>query len=358
MSPGDCDDSARLAAIVADAAHDHRPLYPRGGGSKDFLGREPRGAPLDLTAHHGIVAHEPGELVLTARAGTPLATIEAVLTGAGQMLAFEPPHFGPDATLGGTIACGLSGPRRSCAGAARDFVLGLRMIDGRARVLSFGGQVMKNVAGYDIARLMTGSMGTLGILLDISLKVLPRPACEYTRVFALDHRAALERLIALGRQPLPLTASCHVDGQLALRFSGDESTVDEAVRRIGGDPLDAGDAFWAAIREQEHAAFRIGPGQTLWRLSLPPAASLSGLPTPVCTEWGGALRWIVTEQNAASVHAAARTAGGWARRFRGGQRNDASPSPVSPAFTALNTRLRAVFDPHGIFDANRLDTAT
>ncbi|MFZ2368682.1 MAG: glycolate oxidase subunit GlcE, partial [Azonexus sp.] len=240
---------------VIRAAHDSgTALRLRGAGSKDFYGGMLAGEVFDVAGYSGIVAYEPSELYITARCGTPLAEIEAVLAEQGQMLAFEPPHFA-GATVGGCVAAGLAGPRRQQAGAVRDFVLGAKLIDGTGQVLDFGGQVMKNVAGYDVSRLLAGSLGTLGLLAQVTLKVLPRPVAEATLCFALDEAEAYARLNVWGGQPLPISATFWAAGQLFLRLSGARAAVEAAAERLQGDALEAAGAFWQAVREQTHPAF-------------------------------------------------------------------------------------------------------
>lgn len=339
----------QFATTLRDAAAHRAPLRIRGSGSKDFHAHALAGKPLATGAFRGIVDYEPSELVITARAGTPLAEVEQALAGGGQMLAFEPPHFGPDATLGGCIAAGFSGPRRPYAGSARDYVLGVRMLDGRGRDLSFGGQVMKNVAGFDLSRLMAGSFGTLGLLLEVSLKVLPRPERELTLGFETDAAGAIARMNSWGTQPLPLSATCHADGLLRVRLSGAAPAVEAARARLGGDPL-AEDGFWEALREQRLPAF----GTPLWRLSVKPTAAPLALPGSTVLEWGGALRWVSTDAPDAQVHEAARRAGGHALRFRGGS---GALFELAPAVLRLHRDLKAVLDPDGILGPGRLHPA-
>ena len=334
---------------IRAAAGSGAPLRLRGGGSKDFYGGALAGDVLDTRGHAGIVSYEPTELVVTARCGTRLDELEATLAANGQMLAFEPPRFGAQATLGGCVAAGLSGPRRAAAGAVRDFVLGARLLDGRARELSFGGQVMKNVAGYDVSRLLAGSLGTLGLLLEISLKVLPRPAEELTLQLELSEEAALEALNRWAGQPLPVTASAWRGGVLCLRLSGAASAVRAAAKSIGGktvaDP-------WAGIREQTDPYFA---GDTpLWRLSVPSHAPALGLPGEQLIEWGGALRWLRTAADAAAVRAAASRAGGHATLFRAASKEAGAFAPLSPMLLQLHRQLKAAFDPAGIFNPGRL----
>ncbi|MGE0875950.1 MAG: glycolate oxidase subunit GlcE, partial [Burkholderiales bacterium] len=278
--------AAGFAGRIRDAAGNGTPLCLRGGGSKDFYGGEPQGEPLDVRTYAGLVSYEPTELVLTARCGTPLAEIDAVLERERQMLPFEPPHFGAGATLGGCVAAGLSGPRRASAGAVRDFVLGARIIDGRGRDLAFGGQVMKNVAGYDVSRLLAGSLGTLGLILEVSLKVLPRPAQEMTLTLEMPEAKALEQMNRWAGTPLPLSATVWRDGELSVRLSGAESALRAASERIGGERIEgaASERFWLGIREHTHAFF--AGAAPLWRLSVPSNAPPIELPGDRLSEWG------------------------------------------------------------------------
>lgn len=344
------------AERVRAAAAANTPLCLRGGGSKDFYGRAPAGETFDLRANAGVVAYEPTELVVTVRGGTPLVELEATLAAQGQYLAFEPPHFGTGATVGGCVATGLAGPRRATAGAVRDFVLGVKVLDGRGEVMRFGGQVMKNVAGYDVSRLVAGSLGTLGIVLEVSLKVLPRPVAEATLRFGLDEATAIRRVNEWGGQPLPVSASLWQDGVLHLRLSGAEAAVQAAIAHLGGERLadaDAG-ALWAATREQTAPAFVLGADETLWRLSLPSTAPALGLPGRQVIEWGGAQRWLEGSADAGSVRARAAALGGHATAFRGGDRAGEVFQPLSAALATIHRRLKHAFDPAGIFNPGRL----
>lgn len=348
------DAAAALQERIRAAAAAGTPLRPRGGGSKDFYGNELRGELLDTRGHAGIVSYEPSELVVTARCGTPLAELEAELARQGQMLAFEPPRFSPAATLGGCVAAGLSGPRRAAAGAVRDFVLGARLLDGAGRDLAFGGQVMKNVAGYDVSRLLAGSLGTLGVILEVSLKVLPRPAAERTLRLELDEALALEAVNRWAGQPLPVSATAWTGGVLSVRLSGADSAVRAAAMRIGGEAMEPGPAasFWEGVREHSHPFF--GDATPLWRLSLPSTAAAITLPGRQLTEWGGSLRWWKTGAAAGEVRSAAQAAGGSATLFRGGDRAGGVFHPLSPALAKLHRGLKAVFDPSGILSPGRL----
>jgi glycolate oxidase FAD binding subunit len=341
-----------FADTIGHATANRTPLRIRGGGSKDWYGQDVQGAVLDTTAYRGITDYEPTELVITARCGTPLAEIEAHLAQHGQMLAFEPPHFGPGTTIGGTVAAGLSGPRRQAAGAVRDFVLGAVLVDGKGETLHFGGKVMKNVAGYDVSRLLAGSLGVFGLIAEVSLKVLPQPVAECTVQLQATQDDALRRLNEWGGQPLPVSASSWYDGVLTVRLSGARSAVDAARKRIGGELLDDADAWWRGLREHD-GAFFAGAG-SLWRLSLPTVAMPLALPGTQLIEWGGAQRWLRTDADAATVRAAANRAGGHATLFRGGDREAGVFQPLAPAVLAIHRQLKQVFDPAGVINRGRM----
>ncbi len=344
------------AERVRAAAAAGTALCLRGGGSKDFHGREATGEVFDLRANTGVVAYEPTELVVTVCGGTPLAELEAVLAEKGQYLAFEPPQFGAGATVAGCVAAGLSGPRRASMGAVRDFMLGVRLLDGRGEIMKFGGQVMKNVAGYDVSRLVAGSLGTLGILLEVSLKVLPRPLNEATLRFELDEASALRRLNEWGGQPLPVSASLWSEGVLHLRLSGAEAAVRAAIARLGGEVLDeaGSSALWTAVREQSATTFALTADEVLWRLSLPSTAPALELPGRQTVEWGGALRWLASTGDAAPIRARAAQLGGHAAAFRGGDRKGEVFQPLSAPLATVHRRLKQAFDPAGIFNPGRL----
>lgn len=331
------------------AAHQQK-LVIRGSGSKTFYGGESHGVTLDISAHRGIVDYAPSELVLTARAGTPLNEIEQLLREHNQMLAFEPPYFGEHATLGGCVASGLSGPRRAYSGAVRDFVLGVGMLDGQGQQLKFGGQVMKNVAGYDVSRLMTGSLGTLGVLLDVSLKVLPLPAAALSLRFEYDQQTAIQRMNAWAGQALPLNATCWQDQQLTVRLEGTQRALQSARNKLGGELLTDDTAFWTDIREQR-AAFFQSP-LPLWRLSVPGTATT--LPGAQLIEWCGALRWLHSDAAPDTIRHAAVTMSGQATLFRGTDKSCGTFHPLPPALLAIQRRIKHSFDPHGIFNPQRL----
>jgi glycolate oxidase FAD binding subunit len=347
----DQDISLQLQERVKQARENRTALCIRGGGSKDFYGREPVGERFEVLSHRGIVNYEPTELVLTARAGTPLIEIEQTLSAAGQMLPFEPPHFGETATLGGTVACNLSGPRRPYAGAARDFVLGTRVLNGRGEILGFGGEVMKNVAGYDVSRLMCGALGTLGVLLEVSLKVLPRPQCELTLVYQTELREALDVLHDWAQKPYPISASCYDGNLLTVRLSGEERAVQAARKLMGGEVHEDGEGFWHRLREQEHGFFR--SSRPLWRFSVASDAPAPELPGKWLYEWGGAQRWLISEAPAAAIREAASAAGGQATLYRNGPREQVF-QPLPAGLMRIHQRLKQAFDPDGLFNPGRL----
>jgi glycolate oxidase FAD binding subunit len=349
------DHTTQLIEVFRERVRAGRPLRIRGGGSKEWYGGQPQGDVLDVRGHAGIVDYEPTELVITARCGTPLADIEAALAERHQTLAFEPPHFGVEATIGGAVACGLCGPRRATSGAVRDFVLGAQLLDGKGDVLTFGGRVMKNVAGYDVSRVLAGSLGTLGVILEVSLKVLPRPVAESTLRFELGQVDAIRRLNEWGGQPLPLSGSWWCDGVLALRLSGAEAAVSAARRLLGGDEVRDPDAFWADVREQRLPFF--AGDAALWRLSLPSTTDVIGLEGAQAIEWGGAQRWLRAGSDAATTQAirhAAQACGGHATLFRGGHKAVGVFQPLAPALDAIQRRMQDAFDPQRIFNRGRM----
>nr|WP_143434320.1 glycolate oxidase subunit GlcE [Hydrogenophaga sp. H7] len=358
---------------VRAAATARTPLRIRGGDTKAFHGEPVSGQPLDTRAFSGIVAHEPSELVITVRAGTPLAEVEAALAEKGQHLPFDPPHFGAGSTIGGAVAAGLAGPARATAGGVRDYVLGAQFINGQAEWLTFGGQVMKNVAGYDISRALAGSMGTLGVITHLSLKVLPVAPAEVTLVFRMGQRDALEQLHRWGGQPLPLNASCWVKDDTApdapellfVRLRGAAAAVETASERLareaGGQRMDNAQAGpdWAACRDQTLPFFNApSPDLCLWRLSLPQTAPVLELPFAQLIEWQGAQRWLWAPASAATpIRAAAARMQGHATLFRAGA--DGAPGvrrfdAENPALQAITKRLREAFDPLGLFNQNKM----
>lgn len=340
----------RIRQAVAAA----EPLHVRGSGSKAFCLPSIPGTSLDVTGLRGIVDYQPTELVVTVQAGTPLAELQETLAAENQMLGFEPPAFAPAATVGGTVACGLSGPRRPFAGALRDFVLGVRCLNGQGDDLSFGGQVMKNVAGYDVARLMAGARGSLGVLLEISFKVLPCPPADATLCQALASDTAVETMNRLAAQPLPLSAAAYVDNRLYIRFSGAASAVETAVKNCASMQTVAdGDTFWMRLREQQLDFFT--KAETLWRLSLPATAATPAISGDWLIDWGGALRWLRTDAPADAIHATAAAAGGYALLFKGGEHGQRLPFLPAPLLK-IHQRLKLAFDPAQVLNRGVLYT--
>ena len=375
-----------LIDAVRSAAAESRTLRLRGGGTKDFWGEPLRGEVLDTRGYHGIISYEPSELVVTVRCGTPLAELEAALAEQGQCLAFEPPHFGPGATVGGMVAAGLSGPARASVGAVRDFVLGARLVNGRGEDLVFGGQVMKNVAGYDVSRLLAGSWGTLGIVTEVSLKVLPVAPAEATLMCAgIAQKEALDLLHRWGGQPLPLNASAWVhdstanpgDDYLFVRLRGAVAAVESAVTRMSADAqaqgarvsrMDKAEAQqdWRASGEQLLQFFEPpAPDLCLWRLSVPQTAPVLALPQAQYIEWHGAQRWLWASASAAgALREAARQVGGHATLFRasalGGHTDKVVGVSTVPdaAQARIQHALQQQFDPQGVFATGRIFAAT
>ncbi len=346
------DQTLFLQQTVRDAIAAKTPLKISGGNSKTFFGRESTGQLLRVNGHQGIVNYHPSELVITARAGTLLSTIQKTLAGQGQMLAFEPPHFADSATLGGTIACGLSGSRRPFTGSVRDFVLGCKIINGKGEVLSFGGEVMKNVAGYDVSRLMAGAMGTLGILLEVSLKVLPLPAIEQTVCLELNPDAAINKMTALASQSLPVSGLSYDSQILYVRLSGSEKAVTASVNKIGGEADKVDSLFWENLNEQRHEFFQ--NTMNLWRLCVPSATAQLKLAGDWFYDWGGGLRWLKSEESAQRIFAVAEQAQGHALLFQGEDRSGDVFQPLSGKLQQLNRNIKQAFDPDGLFNPNRM----
>lgn len=339
-------------------------LRIRGGGTKDFYGEPPRGEPLSTTGLTGITSYEPSELVVTARAGTPLAELEAVLAAQGQCLPFEPPRFGEAGTVGGMVAAGLSGPARASVGAVRDYVLGAMLVNGRGEVLSFGGQVMKNVAGYDVSRVLAGSLGTLGLIAEVSLKVLPLAPSEATLRFECDQADALRLLNGWGGQPLPLNASRWAadgaGGALWLRLRGAVAAVASACAHLGGELQDdaRARAEWEAARDFQLPWFRDRGARELWRVSVPQTAPVLALEGSPLVEWHGGQRWYLTPPGQGErVRAAAHAAGGHASLFMPageGAGKIGRFDALSPPLERIHRALMREFDPHAVFDRGRL----
>ncbi|MFT6916818.1 MAG: glycolate oxidase FAD binding subunit [Motiliproteus sp.] len=350
------DISQQLQDQILTARASGRTLNIVGGGSKAFMGRAPdqNAEPLNLAPHSGIVSYEPVELVLTARAGTRLSEIEAALAEHNQMLTFEPPHFSDQATLGGTLACNQSGAGRPWWGSVRDQVLGVRLLNGRGEHLRFGGQVMKNVAGYDVSRLQAGAMGTLGAITEVSLKVLPKPLCNQTLVREMDLDAAIDLMTTRAAEPKPLTAACWLDGRLYLRLSGSQLAVRATIDHWQERVLEEGEGtlFWRGLGDQALAFFQ--GEQPLWRFSVRPTASNPSLDGNWLIDWGGAQRWYRGSGERARMEALAAEMGGQVSLFRGGDRQAEVMHTQSPALQLIQQRLKYSFDPDGLFNSGRL----
>ena len=360
-----------LVDRVRSAKADGTPLRIRGGGSKDFYGEVPNAEHdvLDTRALAGVSSYEPTELVVTARCGTPFAELEALLATEGQCLPFEPPQFGSPstpvarrgATVGGMVAAGLAGPSRAAVGSVRDYVLGATLLNGNADVLTFGGQVMKNVAGYDVSRLLAGSLGTLGVILEVSLKVMPVAAATLTLRLEMDEPHAIDQLNRWAGQPLPLNASAWWDGNLIVRLRGALAAVQAARTRLGGDIVEAEHAapFWDGLRHHDDEFFvkartAVDAGAALWRLSLPQTAAPLGLSGELMIEWGGAQRWLCSALPAAAVREVVAQAGGHATLFHAKNKTAGVFAPLQPPLDRIHRALKKSFDPAGLFNPGRL----
>ena len=344
-----------LCKRVADSAERKAPLRIRGGGTKDFYGAALAGDPVDMSGYSGIVAYEPKELVLTVRAGTPVAVVEAALAAERQMLPFEPPRFESGtaaATIGGTVAAGMSGPRRPFSGAVRDFVLGTRVVNGKGEDLSFGGRVIKNVAGYDVSRLMTGAMGTLGVITEVSFKVLPRPAMEVTLAYEMGEAEAIGEVNRWAGQPMPLSATAWQEGVLRVRLSGAVAAVEASRKKLGGAEVPDASAYWQELREHRLPFF--AGDAPLWRLSVPQTAQPLEVGAPQLIEWGGGLRWMRGAAEALDVRSTVERLGGHATLFRGGDKSIGVFHPLKPALMKIHRRLKEAFDPANILNPGRM----
>ena len=350
---GPADDSVRILDALRAARAEQRPVYISAGGSKrSIAGRECSASVLDVSGHRGIIDYQPTELVITARAGTPLIELVATLAEHDQELAFEPPLFAGIATLGGTLACNLSGPARPWRGSIRDHVLGVSLINGRCEYLRFGGKVMKNVAGYDVSRLQAGAQGTLGVLCDISLKIAPRPETTLTLQYAMSATEAIECMNRRAGEPKPLSGACWLDGFLYLRLSGAQDAVQSTAAQWGGEVLAPEHAPWDGLRDMS-LPFLAGDAP-LWRFSQLSSAPLREEFSPTLVDWGGAQRWVHGEHPWRLLQQAASEAGGHVTLFRGGNRHGEVRSPLPTVEQRLQQRLKNAFDPDGMFNPGRL----
>ena len=343
-----------LQEQVLQARTNGQTLNIVGGGTKSFMGRAPNtdAATLSLAEHTGVVEYHPVELVLTVRAGTRLSEIEAVLAEEGQCLHFEPPRLDYGATIGGTLACNLSGPARPWSGSVRDQVLGLRLLNGQGEHLRFGGQVMKNVAGYDVSRLQAGAMGTLGVMTEISLKVMPKPATTATLVQEMPLDSAIDYMNRRAGEPKPLTGACWFDGKVYLRLAGARSAVEATAEHWDGEVFEGGNALWQQIQDMQHEFF--AGDDPLWRFSVKSSAIMPSLDGPWLVDWAGAQRWYRGQATLRDLEPLALEAGGQVSLFRGGDRTAEVMHSQPEALKAIQRRIKQSFDPDGLFNPGRL----
>jgi len=337
---------------IASACAGKTPVSILGSNSKSFYGHHCEGEIIDVSQHTGVLEYEPSELVIQARAGTSLTDIEKLLEQHRQVLAFDPPHFSPKSTLGGAVASGLAGPGRPFTGSVRDSVLGVGLINGCGESLNFGGRVMKNVAGYDVSRLMAGALGTLGLLTDIALKVLPKPASEYTLQQACSQQDAIQRFSEWMAKPLPLSAACWFDDHLYLRLSGTETGIRQAQHRLGNRLLEQSPEWWTSIRDQQHEFFQRQPA--LWRISLPPATPPLSIHGEWLIDWAGGQRWLSSSESAETVRRITASVGGHATLFRQADETIDVFHPLPAPLYQLHRRLKQALDPNGILNPGRM----
>ena len=350
----DQDIGTDLQQQVEHAVNTKTLLNIAGGGSKSFLGVISNAKTLDVQHHEGVISYEPTELVIKARAGTPLKTLTDMLSDNGQMLPFEPPAFGAEATIGGTVACALAGPARPYLGGVRDYVLGCQVLNGRAQSLRFGGEVMKNVAGYDVSRLMTGAMGTLGVLLDVSVKVLPKAESEITLAQPLDASDAIEAMQALAGSGLPVTASAWIDGDMFTRLSSTEGAVNAAASKLPGDKIE-NPQLWTELKEQRLPFF--STDAPLWRISTPALTPVMDIEGSWLCDWAGMQRWLKSDAPASVIRSQCESVGGHATLYRASEtlrRETGVFHPPAAPLLKLQKRLKNEFDPAGIFNYQRL----
>lgn len=341
-----------LCSTIEDAYHNKQPLGIHGGGSKAFYGNQINAEPIITSSLNGIIEYEPSELYITALAGTPLAIIEQTLNERNQMLSFEPPHYTSNATIGGSVACGLSGPRRPYADAIRDCILGTHIINGKGEHLTFGGKVMKNVAGYDVSRLMCGAFGTLGLITQVSIKVLPKPNAEITLTFEFSEQQAKQKIQSWLQNLTPLTASYFNNNQLWIRLSGLENTVTKLQQQLGGEAITCQASFWANIKN--HQADFFTDNTPLWRCIVPHNTAAITLAGPRCFEWNGGLQWIKTDASTQEIFQKCTSLKGHATLFRSETKPIDCFSPMNAYLKQLHLNLKQAFDPAGILNPGRM----
>ena len=346
----DHDHSATLLDAVATARADGEKIRIEGAGTKAKLGRAVEGKTLDVRNHRGVVSFEPTELVITARIGTTIAELDAALAEKGQILPFEPPRFDGSATLGGTLAAGLSGPRRPFAGAARDVVLGVRVITGKGEHLRFGGEVIKNVAGYDVSRLMVGAFGTLGVITEASIKILPTPALTQTVVLETSPEAAIDELESIAGLSIPLSGLAFADGLIRIRLAGTQAGVASASAMLGGEVLADAEAWWTGLRD--HSLDFFSGDLPLWRVVVPAATPHLDVHGQWLLDWSGTQRWLRSNADATVIRAAASAVGGHATCYSG---HASEPfHPLTDGIARLHSRLKDAFDPDRIMNVGRM----
>ena len=354
----DNDISLELQVLVKEAIVNQTPLYIHGGNSKQFYGNPIDGIALDVSPHSGIINYEPTELCITVRSGTLLSDIEKVLDVENQILPFEPPQYTPQATIGGALAAGISGPRRAYSGSVRDAILGVKIINGEGEIVTFGGQVMKNVAGYDLSRMMVRSQGTLGVILEVSLRLLPKPKSEISVCIEESQSFALNYFQSIRTQQLPVTASAWFNDQAFLRLSGSEKSLEYQLEKIvsetGAFVFEDSSQFWADIRDHKHHFFG-RMDKPLWRLSLPPASGeIVQMKDNQFIEWSGAQRWVNTNTPANIVHSSANSRDGYATLFQGKLPEISYFPKLEENLMKLHKQLKRNMDPHGIFNPGRI----
>jgi glycolate oxidase FAD binding subunit len=345
----DCNNE--IASTIQEALDEKKALQICAGNTKQFYGRSINGTSISLAQHTGIIEYEPSELYVTARSGTPLSEIEKAVTDQNQILPCEPPHFGGSATLGGSIACGLAGPRRVSAGHVRDCVLGIEIVNGKGELLRFGGKVMKNVAGYDVSRLMCGALGTLGIIMTVSLRLLPKPESEQTIALSVDFETAVNKLNHWANTPIPITASFYDGKELFIRLSSSTTAVKACTKSIGGEITDTGHLLWNSIKEHEHSFFTTQ--NPLWRISVPPNTQKLNLPGEHVMEWNGALRWYSSDADEQTIRIEAERVGGHATLFKGDITHQVF-HPLPKTSMKVHKKLKQVFDPAGILNPGKM----
>jgi glycolate oxidase FAD binding subunit len=345
---------ARLKDKVTVARTTGQPLLIQGSNSKSFYGRHCVGEPVDMTACSGVIHYDPTELVITAHAGTSIKEMEETLAREGQMLPFEPPCISETATLGGIVATGLSGPRRPYTGSVRDYILGTRCLTGWGEILKFGGEVMKNVAGYDVSRLMTGAMGTLGIILDVSLKVLPQPKFELALCKTMTITEAMNVMCEFTGKSLCISGAAYQDGLVRFRLSGKQVAVEKAWKSLGMQEDRDGLDYWQGLRNHTLDFFNREKGSNLWRLSVPANTSAMDIQGDLLIDWGGAQRWYYSEQPAEDIWQIAESIGGHATLFRRSNNAKEVFQPLSPVMHKLHQQLKQAFDPDRIMNRGRM----